>query len=117
MKFKVFVASLLVFWSCTAFAQWTPKPFPFSHTSYSAQAAGNSLIIAGFNEIYKSNDGGQSWVLTSLTSAQFTNYDPAKSWLYFITRVMFVSESVAYGFSNGAGINTIFKSIDGGANW
>lgn len=114
MNFKVFVTLILILWGYSALGQWISNAFPFSHTSYSAQVAGNTLVASAFNEIYKSTDGGQSWILTPV---QFTNYDPAKPWLFFITRVIYVSESLAYSFNNAAGIATIFKSVDGGSNW
>lgn len=114
MNLKVFVIPILILWGYSALGQWISNPFPFLQTSYSVQVSGNTLIASAFNEIYKSTDGGKSWILNPV---QFTNYDPEKSWLFFITRVIYVSESLAYSFNNAAGIVTIFKSVDGGSNW
>ncbi|MBK7212398.1 MAG: T9SS type A sorting domain-containing protein [Bacteroidales bacterium] len=69
-------------------------------------ASDSLAFIAGFNDIFKSTDGGYSWTKSNVSDAENMNFKA----------LSFPSEYVGYAVGSGSSANT-YKTVDGGENW
>lgn len=66
----------------------------------------NTCFLTGINTIYRSSDGGNTWIETIINLSNFTHF---KS-------IHFPTDEIGYAVGEGE-FETIVKSTDGGENW
>jgi photosystem II stability/assembly factor-like uncharacterized protein len=103
----------------SSIAQWSARSLPVNNVFDHVQYASEDVIYAsGIPGIYKSTDSGNSW---HSVAKVFTNYDPARFYLFdtFRENIFFIDQNVGFYFGNCTNqtAEVIFRTANGGNTW
>src|SRR5688500_11832648 len=100
------------------FSQWSQVPIPSTSYFPSVVRASQNVLYASGPGLFKSNNGGSSW--TSL-GKQYSNYDPARFYLFDIYQeeLTFLSETTGFSYGHNTNFTNelIFRTTNGGTVW
>ena len=117
-KLKTFCLFFFLFYSLNSFSQWFSQAPPNTISFHSIVFPSNTIgYMAGGSEIYKSTNGGVSWVILGYPLPTFNDslfwQGKVKDHLFFTS----LDTGFAAGWDIWTNTSIILKTVDGGATW